>query len=670
MTGHYRRMTALVALAFLAVLAVSAIAATTPGAAQGRPAHSASTARSAATDGPAPATCIVHSLPTFTAQGEEATAATVADVVEVECNPSVYGTGSRVKITASQLFTRCEGKLTWYVPNPFAVERDRPGVSVALDADGNATVALLAGPGCAAGESLVAAHMEDEPFETFTTSFTVLPPHNTTPGVSVLPAVQVEDAVSSSVATIVQLAFAGGSEKRVHIASEELFDRCRRAPHLHLIRMNGAEEESPEAAGVELDNNGSAFVIAIGDGSCAEGPSLIEADLESKPFTTFMTTFTVQPPQPTEEPSFTIEKRQEIAGSGSGSTTAPLTGSVGETVDYEVLVKNTANVAETFSEFTDAHCDAGTLTGGPGSATVAPGQSTIYRCAHVLSVVGSFTNEATVTGSSAGGAPIQQTSNQVVVNVPPAPSFTIEKSQKIGAGAFTTAALAGSLGETVDYQIVVRNTGNETLTFSGFTDVHCDGGTIAGGPGEAPLPPGSSTTFTCSHVLTSAGSYVNEASVTGTPQGGAPLTHGSNPVEVSVPAEPGGLGAPGATPGVSPGPGPAPVLGHTEVGAACESSLPALRGVSGPKHGIFSVQISSRGAKHVTFYLDGRKLKLLKQSQSKGGKFTIEINPKKLSYGAHKLLIKVVMSDPHCASIARSGVFVHPQQAAAPRLAG
>ena len=673
MIGYPRRMAALATLAFLAVLAMGAIAATTPGAAQVRPARAESTARIAATDEHSPATCVVHSLPSFTAQGEEATAATVADVVEVECNPNVYGTGSKVKITASQLFSRCEGKLTWYVPNPFRVERNRLGITVTLDADGNATVGLLAGPGCAAGESLVAAHMEEAPFQTFTTSFTVLPPHNTTPGVIALPGAQVEDALSSSVATIIQVAFADGSEKRVHIASEELFDRCRRAPHLHLIRMDGAEEVTDEATGIELDNNGNAFVIAIGDGSCAEGPSLIEADLESKPFTTLTTTFTVQPPQPTEEPSFTIEKRQEVVGSGGGFTTAPVRGSIGQTVDYEVLVRNTANVAETFSEFTDIHCDPGTITGGPGSATVAPGQATVYRCDHVLTAVGSYTNEATVTASSVGGGPIQETSNQVVAEVAPLPSFTIEKSQRIsgGAGGFTTAPLTGSLGQTVDYQIVLRNTGNEALTFSSFTDAHCDTGTLAGGPGAAAVAPGSSTTYTCDHVLASIGSYINEASVTGTPPGEAPLTQSSNPVEVNVPAEPGPLGSPAATPGAIPGAGPGPLAAPLiEVHGARCVSRPVLHGASGPKHGVFGVQISSQGVKHITFYLDGRKLKLLKQSQSKGGKFTIEINPSKLSYGAHKLLIKMVMSNPNCASIARSGVFVHPQQEVAPKLAG
>jgi hypothetical protein len=244
-------------------------------------------------------TCVIHSLPSFTAQGEFATTATVADIIEVECDPTVYGTESKIKITASQLFSRCKGKLTWFVPNPYSRSEGR-GVTVTLDADGNATVAVLTGPSCQAGESLVSAHMEEEPFETFTTGFSVLPPVTTEPGVFALPAKQVEDALSSGVATIVEAEFAGGSEKNVRIAAEELYARCRVAPHLRWIRMNGAEEAGvSEVREVQLDNDGNAFVIVIGDASCAEGPSLIEADLEAKPFTTYTTPFTVKPPQPT-----------------------------------------------------------------------------------------------------------------------------------------------------------------------------------------------------------------------------------------------------------------------------------------------------------------------------------------------------------------------------------
>src|SRR5271166_2922864 len=76
-----------------------------------------------------PGTCVVHSLPTFVAQGELGTTAEVADIVEVHCDPLVYGTESKIRITADQLLARCEGHLTWYAANPFAVTTGR-GITV------------------------------------------------------------------------------------------------------------------------------------------------------------------------------------------------------------------------------------------------------------------------------------------------------------------------------------------------------------------------------------------------------------------------------------------------------------------------------------------------------------------------------------------------------------
>jgi hypothetical protein len=568
--GHRRRLPAVGALALLVAFAASGVTAMTPNAAHARAAHPASAIATAAAV--PPATCVVHSLPSFIAQGENIsnaqgeavaqvnTEATVGDVIQVSCDPNLYGTGSKVRITASQLFTRCQGRVTWYVPNPFSETVNSRGVTVRIDADGNATVALRAGPECTTGESLVTAHMEEEPFESFTTSFSVLPPVTTTPGVFALPATQVEDSSSSGVATIIETEFAGGSEKFVHIASEELFHRCQALPHLRWVRMDGTKEEDVAEVGpVQLDNDGNAFVIALGDASCAEGPSLIEADLLSKPFTTFMTDFTIQPPQPlgvppqpAGEPSFTIEKRQQIMGSSSGFSTSPLT---------------------------------------------------------------------------------------------------------------------TSIGQTVNYQIVVKNTGNEALTFSNFIDGRCDPGTIVE-PGGTPVAPGASTTYTCTRVLMSAGTYVNEASVTGTPQGEPPLTQDSNRVEVSVPAQPGPAGLPQTAAGKSPGPTTSGTPGG-EVLGECPARRPVLHNASGPKLTAFTLKVISRGIQQISFYLDGRKLKTLTQRQAKAGKFAIRIDPRLLSYGAHKVSIKARMSGAGCATVGRSSVFVRPTtQRVVPKFTG
>jgi hypothetical protein len=336
-----------------------------------------------------------------------------------------------------------------------------------------------------------------------------------------------------------------------------------------------------------------------------------------------------------------------------------------------VVVTNTGSVPEAFIEFTDSHCDPGTIAAGPGSSPVPPGQSTTYTCDHVLTSVGSYTNEATVTGTSAGGTPLRQTSNQVVVEVPAERAFTIEKLQEITAtiGGFTASQVTGAIGETVEYEIVVKNTGNEALKFSSFTDAHCDPGTIAGGPGETPVAPLSSTTYICSRVLTSEGSYVNEASVAGAAPGESPLTHTSNPVEAIVPAGHRPLTILPTIPGAGPGPAQPPPEGA--VLPRCEASQPVLRGASGPKRGTFALQVSSSGIKRITFYLDGRKLRTMKASQAKAGKFTIKINPGKLSYAAHKVAIKTLMTDHNCAFGVRSDVFmyVHSQRVV-PRFTG
>ena len=104
----------------------------------------------------------------------------------------------------------------------------------------------------------------------------------------------------------------------------------------------------------------------------------------------------------------------------------------------------------------------------------------------------------------------------------PKPAFSIEKLQKIagGSGSYTSSTITGQVGDTVDYQIVVKNTGNVPLTLGSFTDPHCDSGTVSGGPGDNALAVGESTTYTCTHPLDEAGSYTNTATVTGTPPDG------------------------------------------------------------------------------------------------------------------------------------------------------
>jgi hypothetical protein len=368
-------------------------------------------------------------------------------------------------------------------------------------------------------------------------------------------------------------------------------------------------------------------------------------------------------------PALSVEKLQKIAGTAGPYTTAPVSGQVGDTVDYEIVVKNTGNMPLTIGsrDFVDHNCTG--ISGGPGPGEeLEVGASTTYRCTHVLTEMGSYTNKAEVSGippeyEGHPSPPVTSTSNTVITEVPapaptPEPGMSVEKLQELvgGSGSYTTAPLTGQIGQIVQYEIIVKNTGNVPLTLSAFGDPRCDEGTITGGPEGAALPVGGSTTYTCTHVLdaedAAAGSYTNVVSVTGTPPGGgvAPITQESNPVVVEVPvpaASTTGTPTPGSgtTGGGSSGvlsstfsePSKSGVLGFS-------SSVPKLKGPQGCVRHDFSVSIKADGVARITFYMDKHKLRTLTAKNARKGLLTLKIDPSKLAVGRHKLLAKITMA--------------------------
>ncbi len=247
-------------------------------------------------------TCVVHALPNaFMDQGEFDNSSSVADIIEVECE-EVYAE-QYVRISANELYSRCEQSLYWRTPT-WEGEGHGSSYRVRLDNDGNATVIVIGGPSCAAGESLISAHLESAPYTTVTTGFTVLPPRPTTPGVYATPASKVEGEEASDVATIVQVEFPPVfAEEAVDVNASQLLSRCKNSPHIEwlFVSQYGYVHSLADSEDftLHLDNDGNAFVVLVGNSSCAAGTSLIEASLESAPYTTYTTDFTVEPPQPT-----------------------------------------------------------------------------------------------------------------------------------------------------------------------------------------------------------------------------------------------------------------------------------------------------------------------------------------------------------------------------------
>jgi hypothetical protein len=278
-----------------------------------------------------------------------------------------------------------------------------------------------------------------------------------------------------------------------------------------------------------------------------------------------------------------------------------------------------------------------------------------------------------------------------IVNCGPTPQYAIEKEQRLGeVGEYTKAEPTGHVGETVDYAIIVRNTGNVPLTFSELSDPRCDPGTILGGPGSTPVPVGGSAKFTCTHRLTEAdltiGSYSNVASIVATPPegDGGPIPQPSETVVVKVaPPSPG----PGPNPPPSPSPGSnntgnavagTQVAGgggggaatgpNTGVLAFVQATPPALLGAQGCVRNTFKASLRAKGVATVTFYLDGHKLRTVSARSARRGTITISLNISRLKVGAHRLMAKITMartaSSGKQVRASRSLTFVHCASAA------
>ena len=97
------------------------------------------------------------------------------------------------------------------------------------------------------------------------------------------------------------------AEEPVNINASQLDSRCHEGELLWVGPEGRIIGEGPELTDLGLDNDGNAFVVALGGESCAAGSSLVEASLENAPYTTYTTDFNILPPEPTfpEPPGLT-----------------------------------------------------------------------------------------------------------------------------------------------------------------------------------------------------------------------------------------------------------------------------------------------------------------------------------------------------------------------------
>jgi uncharacterized repeat protein (TIGR01451 family) len=231
-------------------------------------------------------------------------------------------------------------------------------------------------------------------------------------------------------------------------------------------------------------------------------------------------------------PVIAVDKKEKVHGSGGGFVDGPIQTHVGETVDYELVVSNTGDVALAV-DLSDANCAGLTPPQGVDPATdkLPAGQSWTFTCSHVVAAGDgdSYTNTVTVSGTG-GGHTVGPVSDSVDANVLH-PEIDVAK----------TGPAYVYHGDQITYRFTVTNPGDTPLSDVHVTDDHCS--PVSNDPTSKVNDNGNATLdhvgadqaspeqwiFTCSmpvpaHTAGEENPIVNTATATGKDDTGKPVT--------------------------------------------------------------------------------------------------------------------------------------------------
>jgi len=210
----------------------------------------------------------------------------------------------------------------------------------------------------------------------------------------------------------------------------------------------------------------------------------------------------------------------------------------GDVLHYRIVVDNTGNVPVSNVNVTVTGADPGStiyVSGDTnGNRILDPDETWIYSSAHTVTQAdinaGHYANIATATGTRPGGT-MPPVSDPEDVPANQRPEITITKS------AVETSYVA--IGDLIHYNLIVRNSGNVTLTGVTVTDpdavVTCTGSPYT-------LAAGESRTCTAVHTVTAgditSGSVTNVATSSGRDPGNDLISDNSNQVVVRLNNQP------------------------------------------------------------------------------------------------------------------------------------
>jgi len=206
----------------------------------------------------------------------------------------------------------------------------------------------------------------------------------------------------------------------------------------------------------------------------------------------------------------------------------------GDILHYNITVENTGNVTITNIAVTDPNADTGSIN--CSGTELAPGESFTCTAEHAVTQAdvdaGEVVNIASGNGLDPNGDPVGDSSNEVIVLADQQPEITIIKG--------TTAIDFSFVGEIINYNFVVQNNGNVTITDIVVSDPHVDPGSIScNGNTLAPTESFTCTaTYTIDQTDLNNGSISNIASVTGLDPNSDPVDDVSNEIVIYTQQQP------------------------------------------------------------------------------------------------------------------------------------
>ena len=207
----------------------------------------------------------------------------------------------------------------------------------------------------------------------------------------------------------------------------------------------------------------------------------------------------------------------------------PATGVAPLTVVFTYHEKNDGNDPVSGVTVSDDLCGTATLVSGDdGSHELKPGQTWVFTCTQTFTTAGTFGDHASATGMDPNGGSVPETAGTQVTVIAPHPHTHL---------SVTASPASGRAPLTVVYTYAETNDGNTTISGVVVTDDICGTATFVSGDtdGDGMLNPGETWIFTCTHVFTAAGTFIDHVTATGNDANGPVVPENATATVTALP---------------------------------------------------------------------------------------------------------------------------------------